>query len=265
MTGDERHPVLRPRRHAARPRGGRGARAAGDVRGVRRALRRDLAFEEWLAAYRGANGRLWAAYGRGEIGREELHRRRFADPLAAFGLDRGAADEVGAFYLERYRRAWRLNEGAEELLAAAAELGEVGILSNGFRELQRAKIARFELERWVRHVVLSEEVGAMKPARAIFDAAVRAACGERAARTGGGRSTSGDHWETDVLGAKARRLVPRPLQPRPAPAPRARSSTSRASRTRSRSSADRRGRNRPPATVAGRRRTGALTSSGRSG
>ena len=160
-----------------------------------------LGFEEWLGAYRVANGLLWAAYGRGEIGREELHRRRFADPLAAFGLDPAAAGEIGAFYLERYRRAWRLNEGAEELLAAAAEVGEVGLLSNGFRELQRAKVARFGLERWVKHVVLSEEVGVMKPAREIFDAAVRAACGEAGA-DGRRKVYLGDHWETDVLGAR---------------------------------------------------------------
>lgn len=166
-----------------------------------------LPFPEWLAAYRGANALLWAAYGRGEIGREELHRRRFADPLAAFGLDAGAAEEVGAAYLERYRRAWSLNEGAEELLAAASRLGEVGILSNGFRELQRAKIARFELERWVRHVVLSEEVGAMKPARAIFDAAVRAACGEAGAN-GRRKLYLGDHFQTDVLGARAAGWLP---------------------------------------------------------
>ena len=161
----------------------------------------------WLETYRRANGLLWGAYGRGELGREELHRRRFADPLSAFGLDPARAAEVGEHYLARYRRAWRLNEGAEELLAAAAELGEVGVLSNGFRELQRAKIARFGLGRWVRHVVLSEEVGAMKPARAIFDAAVRAARGEGGAN-GGRKLYLGDHWETDVLGARRAGWLP---------------------------------------------------------
>ena len=164
-------------------------------------------FEEWIAAYRAANARLWTSYGRGEIGREELHLRRFAEPLGALGLPDGPAEEAGAFYLGRYRRAWRLNEGAEELLAAASELGEVGVLSNGFRELQRAKLARFELERWVRHVVLSEEVGAMKPAREIFDAAVRAACGPDAA-DGRRKLYLGDHYETDVLGAKRAGWLP---------------------------------------------------------
>lgn len=177
-----------------------------------------VGFAEWLAAYRGANGLLWAAYGRNEIGREELHRRRFADPLASFGLDASAAGEVGAAYLERYRQAWRLNEGAEELLAAAAELGEVGLLSNGFRELQRAKIARFALERWVRHVVLSEEVGAMKPARAIFDAAVRMVCGEGGA-DGRRKLYLGDHFESDVLGARAAGWFPVLFNPGRVPLP----------------------------------------------
>ncbi len=179
-----------------------------------------VAFDEWLAAYRRANGRLWAAYGRGEIGREELHRRRFADPLGELGCDPEAADETGAFYLERYRGAWRLNEGAEELLAAAAKEGEVGILSNGFRELQRAKLARFRLERWVKHVVLSEEAGAMKPAREIFDAAVRSACGGDGA-DGRRKLYLGDHYETDAVGAKGAGWLPVLYNPsrRPLPAP----------------------------------------------
>ena len=175
-------------------------------------------FDEWLAAYRAANATLWAAYGRGEIGREELHRRRFSGPLEALGLAAGPAEEIGDFYLGRYRRAWRLNEGAEELLAAASELGEVGVLSNGFRELQRAKLARFRLERWVRHVVLSEEVGAMKPARAIFDAAVRAACGDGGA-DGRRKLYLGDHFDTDVLGAKRAGWLPVLYNPSRAPLP----------------------------------------------
>jgi HAD superfamily hydrolase (TIGR01549 family) len=177
-----------------------------------------VSFEGWLLRYRASNGSLWAAYGRGEIGREELHRRRFADPFASLGLDGDRAGEVGDFYLARYRGAWRLNEGARELLAAASELGEVGVLSNGFRELQRAKLERFDLGRWVRHVVLSEEVGAMKPAREIFDAAVRSARGNAGA-DGLRKVYLGDHFETDVLGAKGAGWLPVLYNPRRVPLP----------------------------------------------
>lgn len=157
-----------------------------------------VSYEAWLAAYRTSNVALWERYGRGEIDRPTLSRHRFADPLAALGLDAGHAPRLGDFYMGAYARHWSLVEGAEEVLAHAARFGVAGILSNGFRETQRGKIARFGLDRWVRHVILSEEVGAMKPSREIFDAAWKAAGGGD-----GKRLYVGDSFATDVLGARA--------------------------------------------------------------
>lgn len=156
-------------------------------------------FEAWLAAYRKNNLALWERYGKGEIDRPTLSKHRFADPLGTLGLDAGQAGRIGDFYMGAYGRNWVLVDGAEEVLAHAARHGVAGILSNGFRETQHGKIARFGLGRWVRHVVLSEEVGAMKPSRAIFDAAFRAAGAPDGAR----KIYVGDHFATDVLGAKA--------------------------------------------------------------
>lgn len=181
-----------------------------DHRGAERAAHEDLfetkpasfggvGFDEWLSAYREANAALWASFGRGERTRDEVQHGRFFDPLARLGLPTGEADALGDLYLARYAERWRLNEGAEELLEAASRRGVVGILSNGFRELQRGKIRRFGLDRWVTVVVLSEEVGAMKPARAIFDAAWSAGNGGKKAR----KVYLGDSFETDVVGAKA--------------------------------------------------------------
>jgi FMN phosphatase YigB (HAD superfamily) len=156
-----------------------------------------VAFDDWLAAYRRNNLRLWHEYGKGKIDRPTLATRRFALPLADLGLDVEGGAAVSAFYIGAYNRNWRLIEGAEGVLAHAAELGVVGILSNGFRQTQRAKIARFGLDRWARHVILSEDVGAMKPSRAIFDAAWKAAGGEVRRRV-----YVGDSFATDVVGAK---------------------------------------------------------------
>jgi putative hydrolase of the HAD superfamily len=159
---------------------------------------RGVAFETWLDAYRRSNLALWQRYGSGEIDRPTLSKHRFADPLGALGLDPAHGGRIGAAYMDAYSRHWSLVEGAEEVLAHAARFGVVGILSNGFRETQHGKIARFDLGRWVTHVVLSEEVGAMKPSRAIFDAAWKAAGGRE-----GRRVYVGDSFATDVLGAKA--------------------------------------------------------------
>ena len=155
-------------------------------------------FDTWLAAYRRSNLALWERYGKGEIDRPTLSRHRFADPLGELGLDPGHSSRVGDFYMDAYGRNWTLVEGAEEVLEHASRVGVVGILSNGFRETQRGKIERFGLDRWVRHVILSEDVGSMKPAREIFDAAWKSAGGEP-----GRRVYVGDSFATDVLGAKA--------------------------------------------------------------
>ncbi len=162
-----------------------------------------LSFEEWLATYRTLNRSFWDAYGRGEIGREVLQHRRFRDPLRALERDSARAGEVGEFYLLRYREHWTLVEGAEELLAAAVGLGVVGLLSNGFKEQQHRKIRRFELDRWARVVILSEDVGAMKPDRRIFEAAAKAAGAEAAGAVN--RSPCiyvGDSYPHDVVGAR---------------------------------------------------------------
>jgi HAD superfamily hydrolase (TIGR01549 family) len=157
-----------------------------------------VTFEAWLAAYRKSNLALWDRYGRGEIDRATLSRHRFADPLGALGIEPAHGETIGDEYLAAYGRHWTLVEGAEEVLEHASRRGVVGILSNGFREQQRRKIARFGLERWAEHVILSEDVGAMKPAREIFDAAWKAAGGGE-----GKRVYVGDSFATDVLGAKA--------------------------------------------------------------
>jgi putative hydrolase of the HAD superfamily len=173
-------------------------------------------FSIWLAQYRKNNFALWALYGKGEIDRHELSRRRFSEPLLELDLDPAQGKAIGTTYLSFYARHWQLVEGAEEILEFASRYGAVGILSNGLREQQWNKIRDFRLDRWVTHVVLSEEVGAMKPDRAIFDAASRAA--------GGGdvrKVYVGDSWETDVLGAKAAGWFPiwfdREAQGAPAP------------------------------------------------
>lgn len=189
--------------------------AQREVHAERAADFEGVPYDAWLAAYREANARLWSAMARGEIGPDELRRRRFAEPLAVLGLDGTRADALSGFYLEAYARAWTLVEGAEEILEFAAREGVCGVLSNGIAAIQRRKVERFRLDRFVSHVVLSEDVGAMKPARAIFDAAHRSA-----GSPSGRKVYVGDQFETDVVGAKAAGWFPILFDPDGAGAPR---------------------------------------------
>ena len=156
-------------------------------------------FETWLAAYRKNNLALWERYGRGEIDRPTLSTHRFADPLGDLGLDAAARRRASA------TSTWARTGGtgpsskaprrssSTRRARASSESSRTGSARRS-----AAKIARFGLDRWVRHVILSEDVGAMKPSRVIFDAAWKAAGGGP-----GRRVYVGDSFATDVLGAKA--------------------------------------------------------------
>ncbi len=124
--------------------------------------------EHVQATYHAHNVPLWKQYATGEIGRRDVERLRFERTLVALGsgLD---AEEVGRHYMARYAEHWRWTDGAERAFHAVADRLPVGLLTNGFVEVQRAKLARFPalLER-AAAVVVSEEVGVMKPHPRIF-------------------------------------------------------------------------------------------------
>ena len=125
--------------------------------------------------YHAGNAPLWRDYGDGQITKDFLKRERFARLLTALGAGEDP-DTVSAHYLERYGAHWAWVEGAERAYRAVAERFPVGLLTNGFTEQQRAKLERFPLlADLAKTVVISEEVGAMKPQPAIFRHAMAAA------------------------------------------------------------------------------------------
>jgi 5'-nucleotidase len=120
--------------------------------------------------YHENNVPLWRAYAAGEISRDDVQKRRFlslVQHLEVTGLD---SEELGSFYLECYSRRWCWRPGAEQAFRVIAEIFPLGILTNGFSDLQHAKLDRFPILRQKSHtVVVSEDVGVLKPDRRIFD------------------------------------------------------------------------------------------------
>lgn len=122
------------------------------------------------AAYHSVNAPLWADFGAGRITPDELKRlrsERFLAAVGATGLDPAAFSDA---YLDRYATHWAWATGARDAFLAVAARVPVGVLTNGFREQQRAKLARFpEIAHHATAVVVSDEVGVAKPNRAVFD------------------------------------------------------------------------------------------------
>ncbi len=122
-----------------------------------------------LETYHHINKKLWEAYGHGEIERTELQRRRFEETLDALHLNKSAYNEIGTVYMDYYRTHWEWIDGAEDAYKSIAAKYGVGIITNGFAETQWLKINQFNFQESARHIVISEEIGEMKPHPKVFD------------------------------------------------------------------------------------------------
>ncbi|MEX0607819.1 MAG: HAD-IA family hydrolase [Balneolaceae bacterium] len=152
--------------------------------------------ENLLTTYHHINKGLWEEYGRGEIDRHILHRRRFEETFRDIGINGKIHEEAGKVYMDYYRNHWEWISGAKEAYHAIAGQYEVGLITNGFAETQRLKIAQFEFELTASQIVISEDIGVMKPHPKIFDYATDL--------TGVSRDEIlyvGDSFTSDVIGS----------------------------------------------------------------
>lgn len=124
--------------------------------------------EKLIDEYHVVNSKQWGLYSRGKVSREELQRNRFEQTLEKLGLDKSRYDEVGSYYMQCYRNHWQWMDGAREAYLRVSEKLPTGILTNGFAETQRKKIEEFDLRETARHLVISEDVGALKPDPKVF-------------------------------------------------------------------------------------------------
>ncbi len=147
--------------------------------------------------YRQINKDLWEKLERGEIGKAALLPLRFALLAEEFGLS-ADAEAMNRVYLQRLSERGDTVEGAQEVLEALLRRADIAIVTNGVASAQRGKLARSGLLRYVRWLIISEEVGAEKPSRAFFEAAM-AICGRTEKE---GVLVVGDSPGADIRGAR---------------------------------------------------------------
>ena len=159
--------------------------------------------EKWTELYEDHNARLWQAYARAEVTRDFLRMDRFRAVIAPFWS--GTGEELRLFsshldvtYLDILARQRRLIDGALELLGWLRAQGyNIGVLSNGFAEVQHRKIASAGLGGSIDLVVLSDDIGVNKPDSRLYRHAM-----ERTGLTDPGRHVMiGDNLSTDIAGA----------------------------------------------------------------
>lgn len=156
---------------------------------------RQTTHKDLVDTYHRVNSRQWKLYGEGEITREQLQRNRFEQTLEELGLDGSQFSEIGTRYMNYYRNHWTWIHGAEAVFDSVRRQFETGILTNGFSETQKAKFEQFDLYSKASRLVISEDVGHLKPDPKIFEHAT-----ELTGYTAEDILYIGDSYNSDVVG-----------------------------------------------------------------
>lgn len=157
--------------------------------------------QDWDEIYHRINTGLWERYSKGEISRDFLRAERFAAPLRLVGVEESQAQAMSKSfdteYLDRLGSKSTLIDGARELLDRLKNKGvKMGIVSNGFHEVQYRKMKSSDIDNYFDYVVLSDDAGVNKPDRRFFEYAERKAGSEKERNL-----IVGDNIHTDVIGA----------------------------------------------------------------
>lgn len=155
-------------------------------------------FEHFYELYKKRNVELWAEYADGIVTKEELNRQRFLYPLEAVGKgDAALAKAFSTDFFAVIPTKSKLMPHAREVLEYLSPKYNLYILSNGFQELQCCKMRSAGIDGYFRKVILSDDIGVLKPWPEIFHFALSATQSELRESL-----MVGDSWESDIVGAR---------------------------------------------------------------
>lgn len=155
-------------------------------------------FQTFLGLYQKTNLELWSKYYKRQVSKAEMRDNRFHSVFKNFGYDNFDENLIITHqYLTRGPKGTYLKEGCLETLDYLKTNYALHIITNGFSESQKVKIAGSGLQTYFQTVIISDEHNLIKPEIEIF----------RLAENLAGAETQdcvmiGDSLESDMVGAK---------------------------------------------------------------
>lgn len=131
-------------------------------------------YSEYDEAYHFKNAELWNLYHHGEITQEFLKIERFRWLLCRKNIECTVEEALrqNDLYLSILGEQTLLVDGAVELLEYLSKRYLIGIISNGFLNIQYKKLYATDLNKYIQRMIVSDEIGIQKPDRRIFDYAL---------------------------------------------------------------------------------------------
>ena len=122
--------------------------------------------EQDYEAYQPVNKALWTAYQHGQINAQQLQEERFAQWAQQLET---SAQVINSAFMRTMVDICTPLQGAISLLNMLQGNAKLGIITNGFTELQQARLERLGLRHHFDILVISEQVGIAKPHPGIFE------------------------------------------------------------------------------------------------
>lgn len=156
-------------------------------------------FDVFFSKYSFHNEKLWDRYTKGFIKQDELRWKRIWLTFLEYKIaNEPLAKKLSAEFLEILPTKTALFSHTTELLSYLQQKGyTMHLITNGFENVQHAKLKHSQLSSFFNHIITSEGSNAIKPQKEIFEYALAKA------KTNTTRSIMiGDNIEADIEGAK---------------------------------------------------------------
>lgn len=126
----------------------------------------------WQGVYSAISTQCWHQYEAGQISVDEVKTRRFQEFVAAANLNCSPI-ELNTAYMEHLSGSTHLIENSENIIAQLSAAGaKLVIITNGLSCIQRPRFSASPIIDIFDDVVISDEVGSVKPDAGIFSIAL---------------------------------------------------------------------------------------------
>lgn len=155
---------------------------------------------------------LWHSYQNGEITAQHLQEQRFCSWAKKLQI---STQQLNSLFMKTMADISKPLQGVVSLLNFLKGKAKLGIITNGFTELQQTRLECTGLKDFFEIHVISEQVGIAKPDMRIFEHALSLAGNPSRERV----LMVGDTFETDILGGINAKLDTCWLNPEKKPLP----------------------------------------------
>ena len=158
----------------------------------------DLSLEDFLKVYITKNLEFWKLYQEDRISKENLRYLRLKDTFDVLGyqIDDKTINKLSDDYLLNLPKNNYLVKNTIEILEYLKPKYQLHIITNGFEDVQKAKLVNSKIDHFFTHVINSDMAGVKKPNPLIFKMALN-----KAKATPGNTIMIGDSYEADIIGA----------------------------------------------------------------